>query len=230
LLTVKYGSGPDGAGLRVLLDLVVQALVAEPAYSMAGRGPAARSADPTLGAPLAGPGRSPDEAACPPAQPQPEDTQVDTWGLVARAQQGDSEAFGQLYDRYFDTVYRYIYYRVYDRATAEDFTSETFLRALRRIADRIPAGALHTRAVSSKVLADRVLERANRLRADLGCSCLVQTSSDDLGPLPCISACRGAPRGTIAPAPGGPNAPTGGTRGPSSLPASRPLHSQTPSR
>jgi RNA polymerase sigma-70 factor, ECF subfamily len=131
LLTVKYGSGPDGAGLRVLLDLVVQALVAEPAYSMAGRGPAARSADPTLGAPPAG--RSPDEAACPPAQPQPVGTQVDTWGLVARAQQGDSEAFGQLYDRYFDTVYCYIYYRVYDRATAEDFTSETFLRALRRI-------------------------------------------------------------------------------------------------
>src|SRR5262249_60522114 len=42
-------------------------------------------------------------------------------------------AFGQLYDRYFDPVFRYIYYRVNDRATAEDFTSETFLRALRRI-------------------------------------------------------------------------------------------------
>jgi RNA polymerase sigma-70 factor, ECF subfamily len=53
--------------------------------------------------------------------------------LVERAQDGETEAFGQLYDQYSDTVYRYIYYRVGSRATAEDLTSETFLRALRRI-------------------------------------------------------------------------------------------------
>ncbi|MEY9962106.1 RNA polymerase sigma-70 factor (ECF subfamily) [Streptacidiphilus sp. MAP12-16] len=53
--------------------------------------------------------------------------------LVERAQEGDSESFGRLYDHYSDTVYRYIYYRVGSRATAEDLTSETFLRALRRI-------------------------------------------------------------------------------------------------
>lgn len=53
--------------------------------------------------------------------------------LVERAQAGESDAFGSLYDHYADTVYRYIYYRVGSRATAEDLTSETFLRALRRI-------------------------------------------------------------------------------------------------
>jgi RNA polymerase sigma-70 factor (ECF subfamily) len=53
--------------------------------------------------------------------------------LVERAQDGETEAFGRLYDHYSDTVYRYIYYRVGSRATAEDLTSETFLRALRRI-------------------------------------------------------------------------------------------------
>jgi RNA polymerase sigma-70 factor (ECF subfamily) len=53
--------------------------------------------------------------------------------LVERAQAGEAEAFGRLYDHYSDTVYRYIYYRVGGRATAEDLTSETFLRALRRI-------------------------------------------------------------------------------------------------
>jgi RNA polymerase sigma-70 factor (ECF subfamily) len=53
--------------------------------------------------------------------------------LVERAQSGETEAFGCLYDHYSDTVYRYIYYRVGGRATAEDLTSETFLRALRRI-------------------------------------------------------------------------------------------------
>jgi RNA polymerase sigma-70 factor (ECF subfamily) len=59
---------------------------------------------------------------------------AEMWHLVRAAQQGDGEAFGKLYDQYVDSVFRFIYYRVNDRALAEDFTSETFLRALRRIA------------------------------------------------------------------------------------------------
>jgi RNA polymerase sigma-70 factor (ECF subfamily) len=54
-------------------------------------------------------------------------------GLVALAQQGDAEAFGLVYDRYVDQIYRYLYYRVGSHALAEDLTSETFLRALRRL-------------------------------------------------------------------------------------------------
>jgi RNA polymerase sigma-70 factor (TIGR02952 family) len=61
------------------------------------------------------------------------DDRVDVWGLVHRAQQGDAEAFGELYDHYVTMVYRYLYHRVGDRTLAEDFTSETFARALRRI-------------------------------------------------------------------------------------------------
>ncbi|WP_231492269.1 ECF subfamily RNA polymerase sigma factor, BldN family [Glycomyces sp. NRRL B-16210] len=53
--------------------------------------------------------------------------------LVARAQDGDPRAFGEIYDRYNDTVYRYIYFRVNNAQLAEDLASETFLRALRRI-------------------------------------------------------------------------------------------------
>jgi RNA polymerase sigma-70 factor (ECF subfamily) len=62
-----------------------------------------------------------------------DESHVETWQLVRLAQGGDGEAFGKLYDRYVDLVFRFIYYRVNDRALAEDFTSETFLRALRRI-------------------------------------------------------------------------------------------------
>lgn len=53
--------------------------------------------------------------------------------LVTLAQQGDAEAFGQIYDAYVDSIYRYLYYRVGSHSVAEDLTSETFLRALRRI-------------------------------------------------------------------------------------------------
>ncbi|WP_436492584.1 sigma-70 family RNA polymerase sigma factor [Actinokineospora sp. HUAS TT18] len=55
------------------------------------------------------------------------------WDLVHAAQGGDTHAFGQLYDRYVDMVFRYVLFRVGDRELAEDVTSETFLRALRRI-------------------------------------------------------------------------------------------------
>ena len=63
----------------------------------------------------------------------PEGDTAITHALVERAQTGDAEAFGELYDRYVDLVYRYIYYRVGTSQLAEDLTSETFLRALRRI-------------------------------------------------------------------------------------------------
>jgi RNA polymerase sigma-70 factor (ECF subfamily) len=53
--------------------------------------------------------------------------------LVELAQGGDREAFAQLYDAYVDTVFRYVLVRVASRQLAEDLTSETFLRAMRRI-------------------------------------------------------------------------------------------------
>jgi RNA polymerase sigma-70 factor (ECF subfamily) len=53
--------------------------------------------------------------------------------LVDRAQAGDVGAFGELYDEYSLTVYRFVYARVPSSALAEDLTSETFVRALRAL-------------------------------------------------------------------------------------------------
>ncbi len=73
------------------------------------------------------PGEVPEEPA------GPDGEQAEIMAIVTRAQGGEAEAFGELYDRYVDLVYRYVYYRVGAQALAEDLTSETFLRALRRI-------------------------------------------------------------------------------------------------
>lgn len=51
--------------------------------------------------------------------------------LVELARGGDKEAFGQLYDHYQPSVYRFLYYRVGSMTLAEDLTAETFFRALR---------------------------------------------------------------------------------------------------
>jgi RNA polymerase sigma-70 factor, ECF subfamily len=68
-----------------------------------------------------------------PSRPDPSDAAAEVWALVERAQSGEAEAFGLIYDRYVDTVFRFIYFRVGNRQLAEDLTSDTFLRALKRI-------------------------------------------------------------------------------------------------
>lgn len=55
------------------------------------------------------------------------------WDLVTAAQRGDREAFGQLYARHVGPVTRFVASRVHNQALAQDLTSETFLRAFRRI-------------------------------------------------------------------------------------------------
>lgn len=59
--------------------------------------------------------------------------------LVRQARSGDSEAFGQLYDACVERVYRYIYFRVSHEETAEDLTSQVFLKAWENL-DRYKAG------------------------------------------------------------------------------------------
>lgn len=53
--------------------------------------------------------------------------------LIQEMKKGDSEAFGVLFDKYYDKVYRYCYRRLTDREFAEDMTQEVFLRVLKSI-------------------------------------------------------------------------------------------------
>jgi RNA polymerase sigma-70 factor, ECF subfamily len=55
-------------------------------------------------------------------------------GLVERAQRHDQEAFAELYERYFDKIYRYIALKIGDRCEAEDMAQQVFLKALKSIA------------------------------------------------------------------------------------------------
>ncbi len=49
--------------------------------------------------------------------------------LVQRATRHDREAFAQLYDRFVDKIFKYIYYKVGTRAEAEDLTAQVFMKA-----------------------------------------------------------------------------------------------------
>ena len=54
--------------------------------------------------------------------------------LVDEAASGSFNAFGQLYEMFLDRIYRYTYYQVKDRMTAEDITETVFMKAWKQIA------------------------------------------------------------------------------------------------
>lgn len=53
--------------------------------------------------------------------------------LIRRAQEGEPSIVGELYEHYQRGIYRYLFYRVGDMQTAEDLTSEVFLRMIEKL-------------------------------------------------------------------------------------------------
>ncbi|MCW2755550.1 MAG: sigma-70 region 2 domain protein [Marmoricola sp.] len=81
--------------------------------------------------PLTPPGRDHGDSELAASSAEDEAVGTRLIALVELARNGDKEAFGQLYDHYQPSVYRFLYYRVGSMTLAEDLTAETFFRALR---------------------------------------------------------------------------------------------------
>ncbi|HEY2948218.1 MAG TPA: sigma-70 family RNA polymerase sigma factor [Micromonosporaceae bacterium] len=143
----------------------------------------AEPADPDrlAGGPSSGPpGRAPSGH---PDRPDPSHAAAQAWSLVERAQGGDVEAFGLIYDRYVDTVFRFVYFRVGHRQLAEDLTSETFLRALRSIGrftwqGRDPGAWLVT--IARNLVADHF--KSGKYRLEVTTGDVLDADSEDRGP------------------------------------------------
>jgi RNA polymerase sigma-70 factor (ECF subfamily) len=60
-------------------------------------------------------------------------TCTDESALVSEAIRGDERSFTGLYDRYYDRIYRHLYYRVGRAEDAEDLTQQVFLQAWRAL-------------------------------------------------------------------------------------------------
>lgn len=53
--------------------------------------------------------------------------------VLASASKGDRDAFGQLYERYLERIFNYVYYRTGNLHDAEDLTARVFQRAMNHI-------------------------------------------------------------------------------------------------
>lgn len=65
--------------------------------------------------------------------------------LVSRAQRGNVDAAGQLYERHYQSIFRYLYYRTGDQPTAEDLTADVFIKMVQALPGyRVKAAAFRT--------------------------------------------------------------------------------------
>lgn len=53
--------------------------------------------------------------------------------LIDQAAGGNFEAFSEIYKIYLDRIYRYVFFQINDKMTAEDITEEVFLKAWKAI-------------------------------------------------------------------------------------------------
>lgn len=106
---------------------------------------------------------------------------IDDRELIARAAE-DAEAFGELYERYVDRIYNYIYHRVGNVLDAEDLTARTFQRALQHIdryVDRgVPFSAWLYR-IAHNLVANWHRDRSRRKTVPLDRLALTDTRRND---------------------------------------------------
>lgn len=136
---MPWHAGEPSRGLDALRRAVAEVLVAPvtaatPALSPAGAGwllsESTSGPSATFSAPEPS-GGAPDDRDLATSSEESESERSRLIALVELARQGDTDAFGMLYDHYNGAVYRFLYYRTRSQALAEDLTSETFFRALR---------------------------------------------------------------------------------------------------
>ena len=53
--------------------------------------------------------------------------------IIEACQAGDLEQFGLLYDKYIRKIYDFVYYKTTHKETAEDLTSQVFMKAISKI-------------------------------------------------------------------------------------------------
>src|SRR5881396_1241689 len=86
--------------------------------------------------------------------------------LVVAAKTGDARAFGELYERYRDAIYRFCLARTGTSHDAEDLTSDVFMKALQSI-DRYQERGLPFAAFLYRIARNAAIDRSRTLKQPL---------------------------------------------------------------
>ena len=99
------------------------------------------------------------------------------WDLVEAAQRGDADAYGQLWSQYRGVVLAFVQCRVGDPVLAEELTSETFLRGLRRL-DSVSYQGRDVAAWFVTIARNLILDHVKSARYRLEVPCWEFTDAD----------------------------------------------------
>ncbi len=101
--------------------------------------------------------------------------------LLVRALAGDTVAFGDLYERYLDAIYHYVFYRVNGRQEAEDLTEGVFLRAWQAL-DSNPPREVPFRLWLYQIAHNAVIDHYRTRREQVGLEAVAQMPDPVAGP------------------------------------------------
>lgn len=90
-------------------------------------------------------------------------SQQEVQALVAKAQQGDTDAFGQIYDAYLTPVYRYTVFRM-PQELAEDTVADIFVKAWEKIHTYTPFASVPFGAWLFRIARHTIIDSHRRTR------------------------------------------------------------------
>lgn len=94
----------------------------------------------------------------------------------------DADAYGEIYDRYIERIYRFIYFKVSNKADAEDIASETFLKTWQHIKEGQEIKNLNAflYSVARHLVIDHYRFRAKRLEFEENADYVVAISKTNI--------------------------------------------------
>jgi len=101
--------------------------------------------------------------------------------VINQAQRGDEEAVTLLYETHVDAIFEYVRYRVDSKSTAEDLTSEVFLRMVRGLANYKDQG-VPFRAWLFRIAGNLVVDHYRQRKKESDTPLLDELESDDTDP------------------------------------------------
>jgi RNA polymerase sigma-70 factor (ECF subfamily) len=102
--------------------------------------------------------------------------------LVSRTKGGEVDAFGELYERYVERIYKYVRVRVTEQTIAEDITENVFLRAfeaIERYQERGYAFSAYLYRIAQNQLVDYYRKRKDEAPIELADHTAADTPSLD---------------------------------------------------
>lgn len=98
---------------------------------------------------------------------------------IRKIQNGDAEAFAQVYDEYIDKVYKFVYYKVRTKQQAEDLTSHVFTKVLEYILSGAEIGSIQ--AVIYQTARNQVVDHYRTFKQEIPIEFAINESTTSFG-------------------------------------------------